>query len=197
MRKTDDSPLDSKRPPESPMLVLGVTGSIAAYKAADFTSRWRQAGLGIQVIMTAAAQKLVCPQTFCTLSRHPVITDLWTMPDWQPGHVELAMRAAALLVMPATANIIGKMAHGIADDALSTYYLSHVGPVYVAPAMNPRMWAHPAVQANCRILAERGVRFIGPVAGPVACGGDGVGRLASVDEIFAVMTRASGAGTAE
>ena len=190
MRKTDNAQLDTKQSPENPLLVLGVTGSIAAYKAADLTSRLRQAGLGVQVIMTAAAQKLVCPQTFCTLSRHPVITDLWTMPDWQPGHVELAMPASALLVMPATANIIGKMAHGIADDALSTYYLSHVGPVYVAPAMNPRMWANPAVQDNCRILTERGVHFIGPVAGPVACGEAGLGRMAAVDEIFAVTTRA-------
>ncbi|HQC52214.1 MAG TPA: flavoprotein [Lentisphaeria bacterium] len=190
MCKTNKAPLDAEHLPESPLLVLGVTGSIAAYKAADLTSRLRQAGVEVQVIMTAAAQKLVCPQTFCTLSRHPVITDLWMMPDWQPGHVELAMRAVALLVMPATANIIGKMAHGIADDALSTYYLSHVGQVYVAPAMNPRMWAHPAVQANCRILTGRGVHFIGPVAGPVACGEAGLGRLAAVDEIFAVMTRA-------
>lgn len=188
MRKTADSQPESQRSAAKPLLVLGVTGSIAAYKAADLTSRLRQAGLDVQVIMTAAAQKLVCPQTFCTLSRHQVITDLWSMPDWQPGHVELALRASALLVMPATANVIGKMAHGIADDALSTYCLSHAGPVYVAPAMNPRMWGHAAVQANVRTLVERGVRFIGPVAGPVACGDDGVGRLASLDDIFAVIT---------
>jgi len=169
---------------ESPLLVLGVTGSIAAYKAADLTSRLVQSGVGVQVIMTASAQKLVCPQTFMTLSRNAVITDLWSMPDWQPGHIALAVRASLLVVAPATANILAKMAHGIADDALSTYYLSHTGPVLVAPAMNPRMWGHPATQENCRILKERGVEFIGPEQGHVACGEEGMGRLASVERIL-------------
>lgn len=186
MKKNDES-ASASAGSVGKLLVLGVTGSIAAYKAADLTSRLRQSGIGVQVIMTAAAQKLVCPQTFCTLSRNPVITDLWQMPDWQPGHVELALRASALLIMPATANFIGKMAHGIADDALSTYYLSHTGSVFVAPAMNPRMWAHPAVKENCRVLQERGVQMIGPVAGPVACGDDGMGRLAPLEDILATI----------
>ena len=166
------------------VLVLGVTGSIAAYKAADLTSKLSQAGISVQVIMTANAQKLVCPQTFFTISQSPVMTDLWTRPDWKPGHIDLAERAKLLLIAPATANILAKMAHGIADDALSTYCLSHTGPVLLAPAMNPRMWSHPATQTNCRILRERGVVFLGPVAGKVACGPVGMGRMIAVEEIL-------------
>lgn len=169
------------------VLVLGVTGSIAAYKAADLTSKLSQAGIPVQVIMTESARKLVCPQTFFTLSQRPVLTDLWTLPDWKPGHIDLAERAALLLIAPATANILAKMAQGIADDMLSTYYLSHSGPVLVAPAMNPRMWHHPATQNNCRILQERGVQFLGPVSGKVACGPEGKGRMIATEEILAAV----------
>ena len=174
---------------KKPLLVLGVTGSIAAYKAADITSKLVQNGVDVQVIMTASAQKLVCPQTFMTLSRNPVITSLWEMPDWQPGHIALAIRATALLIAPATANILAKMAHGIADDALSTYYLSHTGPVMVAPAMNPRMWQHPATVDNCKLLKKRKVQFIGPETGHVACGENGQGRLAEVTTIVATVLK--------
>lgn len=169
------------------VLALGVTGSIAAYKAADLTSKLRQAGITVQVLMTANAQKLVCAQTFFTLSQMPVITDLWTIPDWRPGHIELSARCKVLLIAPATANILAKMAQGIADDALSTFYLSHTGTVLVAPAMNPRMWEHPATQENVRILQERGVIFIGPDSGHVACGAGGRGRMAPVEEIFSTV----------
>jgi phosphopantothenoylcysteine decarboxylase len=167
------------------VLALGVTGSIAAYKAADLTSKLRQSGIAVQVLMTGNAQKLVCAQTFFTLSQMPVIVDLWEIPDWRPGHIELSARCKVLLIAPATANILAKMAHGIADDALSTFYLSHSGPTLVAPAMNPRMWNHAATQENCRVLRERGVVFIGPDSGNVACGPGGRGRMASVQEIFA------------
>ena len=170
-----------------PTVVLGVTGSIAAYKAADLTSRLVQAGVEVEVIMTASAMRLVQPQTFLTLSRRPVVTSLWEMPDWQPGHVALADRARVLVVAPATANILAKMAHGLADDALSTYDLSHHGRVVVAPAMNPRMWQHPAVQENCATLRRRGVRLVGPARGHVACGEDGVGRLAPIEEVLAAV----------
>lgn len=179
--------INSKPADKKPLLVLGVTGSIAAYKAADIVSKTVQSGIDVQVIMTEAAQKLVCPQTFLTLSKNPVITDLWNMPDWQPGHIELAIRASALLIAPATANILAKMAWGIADDALSTYCLSHTGPVMVAPAMNPRMWANPATKDNCALLRKRGVSFIGPAAGHVACGEDGKGRMAQVEDILAAI----------
>ncbi|MFA6929585.1 MAG: flavoprotein [Lentisphaeria bacterium] len=172
---------------EQHVLALGVSGSIAAYKAADLTSKLKQAGIPVQVLMTASAQKLVCAQTFFTLSQLPVITDLWEIPDWRPGHIELSDRCKVLLIAPATANILAKIAHGIADDALSTFYLSHTGPVLVAPAMNPRMWNHPATLENCRILRDRGVFFIGPVSGNVACGPSGQGRMSSVEEILAAI----------
>ena len=177
---------------KKPLLVLGVTGSIAAYKAADITSKLVQNGIDVQVIMTEAAQRLVCPQTFMTLSRNPVITSLWEMPDWQPGHIALAIRATALLIAPATANILAKMAHGIADDALSTYCLSHTGTVLVAPAMNPRMWQHPATVDNCKLLKKRKVQFIGPETGHVACGENGPGRLAEVTTIVATVLKQLG-----
>ena len=164
-------------------IVIGVTGSIAAYKAAELTSQLRKAGIEVNVIMTESATRLVAPQTFQTLSRHSVVTSLWTSPDWQPRHIELALETKVLLIAPATANILAKMAHGIADDALSTFCLSHEGTVIVAPAMNPRMWRHPATVDNCALLRRRGVRFVGPVVGEVACGDAGMGRMATVEEI--------------
>ncbi len=177
-------------PSKTSVIALGVTGSIAAYKAADLTSRLVKAGVEVHVIMTAAAQKLVCPHTFLTLSRQPVITDLWNVPDWRPGHVELAHQAQLLVIAPATANCLAKMAHGIADDALSTCYLAHRGPVMVAPAMNPNMWMHPAVQENCDILRKRGVLFVGPETGHVACGQDGAGRMAAPEDIYHAVLQA-------
>ncbi len=173
-------------------IVLGVTGSIAAYKACELTGALVKAGHDVNVIMTASACRLVCPQSFMTLSRNPVTTDLWEHNDWRPGHIELAIRADLLVVAPATANIIAKMAHGIADDALSTYHLSHTGPVIVAPAMNPRMWGHPATRANVALLKERGVVFAGPDSGRVACGEDGPGRLCTVEEILEHIAAALG-----
>jgi len=183
----------------SPCIVLGVTGSIAAYKAAEVVSTLTQAGVDVHVIMTAAATKLVQPQTFFTLSRNPVITSLWDQPEWEPEHIALAEQARLLVVAPATANFLAKLAHGIADDALSSYAVSHTGPVLVAPAMNPRMWGQRAVQENCRILRERGVLFVDPEEGPVACGGEGIGRLASpaaiVRAIQAQLTAAEPKGS--
>lgn len=166
-------------------IALGVTGSIAAYKAADLCSKLVQTDFDVVVLMTAAAQKLVTSQTFLTLSRNPVITDLWNMPDWQPGHIELAERASLLVVAPCTANFIGKLAHGIADDALTTYALSHTGDILLAPAMNPKMWKNAAVQDNVSLLKKRGIGFIGPASGKVACGDDGEGRMESVEAILA------------
>lgn len=158
-------------------VILGVTGSIAAYKAADLASRLTKSGVEVHVVMTESATRLVQARTFQTVCRNPVVTSLWDLPGWQPGHVALADRADLLVIAPATANILGKMARGIADDALSTQALSHEGPVIVAPAMNPRMWRHPAVQENVRILRARGVRVLGPGCGDVACGAPGEGRM--------------------
>lgn len=178
-----------------PCVVLGVTGSIAAYKAAEVASALGKAGVDVHVIMTASAARLVQPQTFFTLSRNPVTTDLWEAPEWEPEHIALAERAALLVIAPCTANVLAKMAHGIADDALTSFIVSHTGPVLVAPAMNPRMWRQPVVQENCRILRERGVLFVGPDAGEVACGDVGVGRLAAPAAILdAIWTRLAAAG---
>ena len=173
-----------------PCVVLGITGSIAAYKAAEITSSLTKAGVDVTVIMTGSATKLVQPQTFFTLSRNPVVTSLWEAPEWEPEHIALAERAALLVIAPATANMLAKMAHGIADDALSSYMVSHTGPVLVAPAMNPRMWRQPAVQANVEILKERGVQFLGPDSGIVACGDVGPGRfIAPAVVVNAVLAR--------
>ncbi|MDD5729133.1 MAG: flavoprotein [Victivallales bacterium] len=166
-------------------LVLGITGGIAAYKAAGLCSELVLKGYDVHVIMTAAAQELIAARTFLTLSRNPVMTGLWEEPDWQPGHVALAERAKLLVVAPCTANFIGKFAHGIADDALTTYALTHSGRVLLAPAMNPKMWRNAAVQANTALLKERGVEFIGPDSGRVACGAPGPGRMAEPAEIAA------------
>lgn len=169
----------------SQLVALGVTGGIAAYKAADLCSKLIQAGHQVQVLMTECATKLVGERTFLTLSRRPVITSLWDAPEWRPEHVALAERAALLVVAPCTANFIGKYAHGIADDALTTYALAHSGKVLLAPAMNPNMWRHPAVQDNVSLLAQRHIEFIGPEAGRVACGDDGPGRMAEPSDILA------------
>ena len=170
-------------------IALGVTGSIAAYKAADLCSKLVQADFNVVVLMTDAARKLVTSQTFLTLSRNPVITDLWNMPDWQPGHIELADRASLLVVAPCTANFIGKFAHGIADDALTTYALSHTGDIILAPAMNPKMWKNPAVRDNAALLKKRGLIFVGPASGKVACGVDGEGRMESVENIITCIRK--------
>lgn len=165
-------------------LILGVTGGIAAYKAADLCSKLTGLGYDVSVIMTESARKLVSEQLFFTLSRNPVLTDLFSVPEWKPGHIALADRAALMVVAPATANFIGKLANGIADDALSTTALAFHGRLILAPAMNSHMWNHPAVQKNCETLKNWGVEFVGPVTGRLACGVSGEGRMAEVPEIL-------------
>ena len=144
-------------------IVLGVTGGIAAYKAADLVSKLSQMGMIVHVVMTESATKLVAPQTFMTLSRQPVVTSLWDVADWRPEHVALGDLADLMVIAPCTANMLAKIAHGIGDDALSTCVLANQAPLLVAPAMNPAMWNNPAVQENVRILQARGVHFAGPV----------------------------------
>ena len=170
-------------------IALGVTGSIAAYKAADLCSRLTKQDFDVHVLMTPSAGKLIGEQTFFTLSRNPVLSSLWTLPDWQPGHIALAERAKLLVIAPCTANFIGKYAHGIADDALTTYVLSHAGPVILAPAMNPVMWKNPAVEDNVKLLKTRGVYFVGPSEGSVACGSNGIGRMAEVEAIIKAINK--------
>ena len=177
---------------EPVVITLGVTGGIAAYKAADLCSKLTQKGFQVQVVMTENATKFVAPLTFQTLSRRPVITQLWEHADWKPEHVAVAQETKLFVVAPCTANFLAKYAHGLADDALSTFAISMHCPALLAPAMNPAMWSHPAVQENVRILQSRGVHFAEPAKGRVACGADGVGRMASVEEIFLAICELAG-----
>ncbi len=172
---------------ERRLIVLGVTGGIAAYKSAELCSSLIRNGFDVQVVMTVNATRFVTPLTFRTLSRRPVVESLWETPEWRPEHVALADAAALLAVAPATADFIAKFAHGIADDALTTFAATFGGPVLLAPAMNPAMWRHPACVANVAVLRERGVRMIGPESGRVACGPDGVGRMSEPAAILAAV----------
>ena len=165
-------------------ILLGVTGSIAAYKSAELTSRLVQAGHDVHVIMTANACEFVAPLTFQTLSRNAVTTGTFDEKEsWKPGHIALADRADLLLVAPATANVIAKLSSGIADDALTSIALASLAPLLIAPAMNGKMWAHPATRENVARLKSRGAKFIGPESGLLACGYEGLGRLWDVAEI--------------
>ena len=165
-------------------IVLGVSGGIAAYKAAALTSKLTQAGALVHVILTQSAMQFVQPLTFQALSHLPVYTDTFTEPDPHViSHIELADKADLVLVAPATANIIGKMANGIADDMLTTTILATKAPVMVAPAMNVNMYGHPAVAANMDKLTDYGYQFVEPGVGLLACGWIGKGRLAEPEEI--------------
>lgn len=169
-------------------IVLGITGSIAAYKAADLASQLTKAGHQVTCVLTKGALEFVTPLTLTTLSRQPVITDLFAEKEgWQPGHIQLADEADLLLVAPATANVLAAMAHGFANDALTAIALATRAPLLVAPAMNGKMWLHPATQQNVETLKGWGAQFINPAEGLLACGYEGVGRLAPVDEIVAAV----------
>ena len=173
-------------------VVLGVTGGIAAYKAAEVVSRLRKMGANVHVIMTKSAAEFVQPLTFETLSNNPVVTDTFDRrAPWEVEHIALAKRAEVFVIAPATANILAKMACGIADDMLSTTVLATKAPVLVAPAMNTGMWTAPATRQNVETLRQRGVRFVGPEAGFLACGDEGSGRMsepaAIVEAIEAIL----------
>jgi phosphopantothenoylcysteine decarboxylase len=168
------------------IIVLGVTGSIAAYKAADLASRLAKHPVDLHVVMTNDAQKFITSLPFKTLSRHPVVTDLYDEQEgWKPTHIELADRANLLLIAPATANLLAKLTHGFADDALTCIALAldPKTPILIAPAMNGKMWLHPATQQNVAQLRERGIEFIGPEEGMLSCGYEGVGRLFDAEKI--------------
>ena len=165
-------------------IVLGVTGGIAAYKSAELVSRLRHLGAKVHVIMTRNATEFVAPLTFQTLSANQVVTDTFQAPEyWNVEHVALAKLAEVFVIAPATANILAKMATGIADDMLSTTVLATKAPVLVAPAMNTGMWTAEATKNNVRTLKERGVRFIGPDSGMLACGDEGTGRMSEPEDI--------------
>lgn len=166
-------------------ILLGVTGSIAAYKAAEIASALTKDGHEVDVILTAAAQKFVTSLTFSSLTHRRVVTDLWEEdPAAGTTHIELADEAQLVLIAPATANLIAQMALGLASDALTSTLLATLAPIVVAPAMNGKMWSHPATQTNVTTLKERGVEFIGPEEGLLACGYQGLGRLWPVDGIL-------------
>ena len=170
----------------SKTIVLGVTGSIAAHKAVDVASLLTKAGHSVHVVMTADALKFITPLPFKTLSRHPVVTDLYDEEEgWKPTHITLADSADLLLIAPATANVLAKLAAGIADDALTCIALA-LNPnakLLLAPAMNGKMWQHPATQQNVATLKTRGAQVVGPDSGMLSCGYEGVGRLEVVEEI--------------
>lgn len=174
--------------PDTHRVLLCVCGGIAAYKAAELLRRLRDAGAEVQVAMTDNARRFVTAQTFQALSHRTVRTSLWDeTAEAAMGHLELAGWAQQVIVAPATANTIAKLAHGIADDLVSTLCLATEAPLAIAPAMNHRMWRHPATQANVALLRDRGVLVIGPDDGPLAEGESGPGRMTEPAAIVAAM----------
>jgi phosphopantothenoylcysteine decarboxylase len=173
-------------------IVLGVTGSIAAHKAADLASLLTKAKCDVRVVMTADAQHFITPLPFKTLTRNPVVTNLYDEENgWQPMHIQLADEADLFLVAPATANVIAKMANGFADDALTciALALNPKAKILIAPAMNGKMWLHAATQANVATLKKRGAEFIGPDEGMLSCGYEGIGRLWPVERIAQIVLK--------
>lgn len=169
---------------KKPCVILGVTGGIAVYKACELLRLLQKRGIDVFVVMTQNACRFVAPLTFETLSGHPVAVDTFDRPQtWEVEHIALAKRADLFLIAPATANIMGKMACGIADDMLSTTVMATRAPVLVAPAMNTGMWENAAVQQNVKTLRARGVEIVAPVSGHLACGDSGAGKLEDVEVI--------------
>ncbi len=165
-------------------ILLGITGSIAAYKAAELASLLTKRGHCVTAVMTAGAVQFITPLTLQTLTRQPVVTSVWDERDSsRPGHIELADAADLLVIAPATADVIAQLACGLAGDALTSIALATLAPLLIAPAMNGKMWQHAATQTNVATLASRGAQFIGPEAGMLACGYEGIGRLWPVAEI--------------
>ncbi|NLB37807.1 MAG: bifunctional phosphopantothenoylcysteine decarboxylase/phosphopantothenate--cysteine ligase CoaBC [Clostridiales bacterium] len=176
-------------------VVLGVTGGIAAYKSCEVVSRLVKAGAHVYVVMTKSACEFVTPLTFETLSRHTVAVDTFACPDaWEVEHIALAKRAEVFLIAPATANVIAKLAHGIADDMLTTTYLATRAPLLLAPAMNTVMWKAEVTQQNLATLLKRGARTVGPEGGALACGDVGAGRMSEPEDIVAACAAMFGSG---
>jgi len=173
-------------------VVLGVTGSIAAYKAADIIRRLKHEGMHVSVIMTRAAEKFITPLTLASLSGEKVYRKMFDRGEdsWNIGHIQFAREADALLIAPATANIIGKLACGLADDLLTCTAMATSAPILIAPAMNEAMYNNKIVQENCRKLINFGFRFIDPIKGQLACGTFGEGHLAEVEDIVKAVKTA-------
>src|SRR5581483_10417211 len=167
-------------------ILLGISGGIAAYKAAELARLLMQDGHEVQAVMTRAATEFVQPLTFAALTGRKTLTDLFAI-ESAIEHISVAQEHELLVIAPATADVIAKMAHGLADDFLTTTYLAFTGPVLVAPAMNVNMWQHPATQANLETLRKRGHRIVEPDSGYLACGMTGPGRLADPEAIAAAI----------
>jgi len=167
-----------------PKVVLGVTGSIAAYKAVFLLRLLQKRGCDVHVVMTEAATKFITPLTFKTLSRNKVSVDMFDESiDWDQSHIALADGASIFIVAPCTANVMAKIAHGIADDMLTCTALSVTCPIIIAPAMNVHMWQNTATKENLAILKKRGINVINVTSGPLACGDEGEGRMAEPENI--------------
>ena len=166
-------------------ILLGITGSIAAYKSADLCSRLTEAGASVYPILTQSACRFIQPLTLQIIAKNPALTDLWDESEHNhPKHIELADSADLLLVAPASAQCIALFAQGLAPDLLSTVHLATKAPILIAPAMNGKMYEHPATQANLATLKERNYHFVDPVEGLLACGYEGIGKLAPVERIL-------------
>ena len=185
------APDASLEKPPSPHVVLGVAGGIAAYKSAEIVRALVEAGADVRVMMTPAATRFLAPLTLSVLSKHPVVADLWDPASGAVDHVEIARWANVLAVAPATADVLAKLAHGIGDDALTTYALAHRSAIVLAPSMNTWMWSHPATQENLRTLVRRGAHIVDPDTGDLACGDVGTGRLAAPQRIAAAVLHAA------
>ena len=171
-------------------VILGVTGSIAAYKACDIISALRKEEIEVQAVLTKEAQEFITPLAVQTLSRNKVVTDMFTITEkWDPIHTSIAERAALILIAPATANIIGKLASGICDDILTCVVFATKAPVLIAPAMNEKMYRHEIVQANIAKLKAVGYQFIGPIKGYLACGHVDTGHIAETSQIIKEVKR--------
>lgn len=175
-------------------IIVGVCGGIAAYKVCDLVHKLKYAGAGVSVVMTKNACEFVTPLTFQALSGKPVYTDMWKLlakEDYTVDHVDLAKKCDLMIIAPATANVIGKLASGIADDMLTTVVLGvHTRvPVYICPAMNTDMWNNRIVRDNVNKLRKLGFKFIGPASGKLACGDTGTGRLETIEKIFLRVTK--------
>jgi len=177
-------------------IVLGVTGSISCYKAADLASKLRQAGATVEVVMTPAAARFIAPLTFRSLTGRPVVVDMFEA-DEAEAHVEVARRADAMVIAPATADCLASLAHGHAGDMVALTALATRAPILVAPAMDSHMWEHPATQENVATLRERGVAFVGPMEGRLASGRTGAGRLAEVPQVLGALRQLLGQRTGD
>lgn len=171
-------------------IILGVTGSIAAYKACEIVSAFKKESFDVQVLLTKEAGEFVTALTFQTISQNRVVTDMFELPeDWSPRHTSLADKADLVLIAPATANVIAKLAAGICDDILTCVVFATKAPVLIAPAMNEKMYRHPVTQDNIARLKKIGYRFVGPIKGRLACGHEDIGHIARVEDMMSEAKR--------